>query len=421
MQKRKLLAAAVSAALVIPGVALAQKKGSSEGSEPDSVVELYGKVYPELVMPSNAGHATDPSASTGVTSSSYATLAIRPAGEDAVVKRTEMQSSNSRFGVRGSEKIGADLRAIFQLETQFLVDQNSTGFAQRDSFVGVKSKTWGTIKLGRMDTPFKEYGDDLSFLGVSSGNITSTSGVNRHIGMGTQNNAARFHERRVNAAQYESPDLGPFEFKVQWSTNEAKTDVPPKRDPHVFSTGGKLEFGPFELLAGYEVHYDLFGLSLNSLSAYRNNTDPNARSKDEAAEIALKWKIGGHTFEVDANRLKYNETGATATGKVQSYKKNDYMFLWEWRINPQWRTAFQYVRGTAGDCSRVNADCNTSGLKGEQFGLGVAYHFSRKTYAFLMGTLVKNDFAASYNNADNQSVNPGEDIRQVALGLHTAW
>ena len=69
----------------------------------------------------------------------------------------------------------------------------------------------------------------------------------------------------------------------------------------------------------------------------------------------------------------------------------------------------------------MNAICVTNGAGGQQFALGVAYHFSPKTYAFLMGTLVKNDFAASFNNSDNENLSPGEDIRQVALGLHHAW
>ena len=424
MQKKKLLAAAVAAALIIPGAALAQGKrggGDRDGPEPDSVIELYGKVYPELVMPANAGHATPASAATGVNDPNYCTFCARPTGVDGIVKRTEMQSSNSRFGVRGSEKIGADLRAIFQLETRFLLDQNNTGFAQRDSFVGVQSKKWGTVKLGRMDTPFKEFGDDLAFLGVSSGNITSTSNVNRIMGFGPQNSAGRFHERRVNVVQYESPDIGPAVFKVQWSTNEAKTDVAPIRDPHVLSMGGKIAFGPFELLMGHEIHYDLFGLSANVPTAMRNTTDPNVRSKDRATEVALKYNVGNHTFEVDANAMKYDEPGATAVGRARSYKQNHYLFLWEARWSPQWRTSFQYVRANAGSCSRVLADCNTNGAKGEQLGLGVAYFFSRRTYAFLMGTLVKNDFAAGFNNTDAQSISPGEDIRQIALGLHTAW
>src|SRR3954471_18864182 len=115
MQNKKVLAAAISAALLMPSVALAQKKGGgdkAEGPEPDSVVEFYGKVYPELVFPSSSG-ATSPSDSTVAGSPSYCTMCARPEGENAVIKKTEMESSNSRFGVRGREKIGADLSAIF--------------------------------------------------------------------------------------------------------------------------------------------------------------------------------------------------------------------------------------------------------------------------------------------------------------------
>jgi predicted porin len=303
MQK-KALVLAVGAALIATA-AWAQKK-----PEPDSVVELYGKVYPELVFPSSSGATA---AGTAV-----CTLCEPAAGENNIVKRTEMESSNSRFGIRGHEKLGRNLKAIFQLETQFLVDSNGTAFAARDSFVGLSSG-WGTVKLGRMDTPFKEYGDDLAFLNVSSGNFTSTSNLNRHIGFGGQNNAARFHERRVNAVQYESPDLGPIDFKVQYSTNEAKTAT---RNPEVYSAGLKYEMGPFELLVGYEEHRDLFGLSLNSPSAMRNNADQGVRSKDRAAEVAFKYKVGVHSFEIDANEKKYEETGTNVTGRVRSYKNN---------------------------------------------------------------------------------------------------
>ena len=280
------------------------------------------------------------------------------------------------------------------------------------------SGSWGTVKLGRMDTPFKEYGDDVSFLGVSSGNFTSTSTTYRHIGMGGQANAARFHERRINAVQYESPDLGPAEFKVQWSTNETDTAT---RKPHVFSAGGQVELGPVEILLGYEQHKDLFGLSANVPSAMRNTTDQAVRSKDQAFAVAVKWKMGNHQFEIDANKKKYEEKGTNVTGRVRSYENNAYMFIWDWRINNQWRAAAHYVRATAGKCSRVNAACNTDGLKGEQISAGIAYHFSRRTYLFLMYSLVKNDFSARYNPTFDDDVNPGEDVKQIGFGLHTSF
>ena len=404
MQK-KALVMAIGAALVMNG-AFAQKK---DKPEPDSVVELYGKVYPEIIYVS----------SKGATPASQATCSIcDPAvGENNIIKRSEMESSNSRFGVRGHERLGPNLKAIFQLETQFLLDNSGTGFAQRDSFVGLTGG-WGTVKLGRFDTPFKEYGDDISFMGVSSGNFTSTSNLYRHIGFGGQNNAARFHERRNNAVQYESPDLGPAEFKIQWSTNEAKTAT---RDPHAISFGGQIELGPVELLVGYEVHKDLFGLSANAPAAMRNNAaSSTVRSKDTAMAVAVKYKIGVHQFEIDANKKKYEEPN-DIPGRVRSYENNAYMFIWEARWTPQWRTAFHYIKATAGKCTIVAQDCNTNGLDGSQMSVGFAYHFSRRTYLFVMGSLVKNGYSAVYNNSNLQEPNPGEDIRQIAVGLHTSW
>jgi len=117
MHNKKALVVALGAALAIQGV-WAQKK---DKPEPDSVVELYGKVYPELVFPSSSG-ATSESTTT-------CTICTPAAGENAIVKRTEMESSNSRFGVRGHERLSPNMKAIWQLETQFLVDSNNTAFA----------------------------------------------------------------------------------------------------------------------------------------------------------------------------------------------------------------------------------------------------------------------------------------------------
>jgi predicted porin len=404
MQKKVLLVA-LGAALAVQG-AWAQKK---DKPEPDSVVELYGKVYPEIYTPKGDG-ATP--AGTAVCS-----ICIAAEGSNSVVRRQMLEASNSRFGIRGHEKLGrTGLKAIFQLETQFLVDQNNTPFAARDSFVGLTGG-WGTVKLGRMDTPFKEYGDDISFLGISSGNFMSTSTVYRHIGMGGQANAARFHERRINAVTYESPDIGPAEFKVQYSTNENKTAA---RDPHVWSVGGEVELGPVTVLLGYEIHRDLFGLSANVPSALRNSGVASARSKDQAYAVGVKWKMGSHQFEIDANKKKYQEDG-TGNGRVLSYENNSYLFIWDWRISQAWRAQAHYVRATAGKCSRVAAACNTNGLKGEMFSVGGSYYLSRRTYLFLVYSIVKNDFSARFNPTFDDDVSAGEDVKQLGFGIHTTF
>ena len=413
MQK-KALVFAVSAALMVP-CAFAQK-----AADPDSVVELYGKLYPEVVRERGSG-----ATATGATTATFAGPAQ---GSNNVISRSEMESSNSRFGVRGSEKLGGGLKAIFQLETEFHLDSNDSRFAQRDSFVGLTHPGWGTIKLGRMDTPFKKYADDISFLGVSSGNFTSTSDINRNLGFGTSN-VGRFHERAQNVVDYATPRWSGVQAEIQYSTAETDDAF---RHPHFWSGGVKWEGGPFEISFGYEAHYDFFGLSSNvpttgantgcntgvvcPSGTMRNNGTASARSKDNAGEVMIKYKWGIHQFEVDANSKKWKED-PTVNGRARSYKNNSYLAIWDARWSQQWRTQIHYVKATAGSCERLNAACSADGLGATQVSAGFAYYFSKRTYLFFMAQWLKNDFSSNHNSGSQQA-NIGEDINQYAVGIN---
>ena len=422
---KKALVLAIGAALMIPG-AYAQKGGGGGGKEDDadSVVVLYGKVYPEIVREKGKGATL---ASCTVANGCLATFAPAASGGTSIITRNEMESSNSRFGVRGHERLGRDLRAIWQMETEFHVDSNDSRFAQRDSYVGLKHNKFGAVKLGRMDTPFKEYGDDISFLGVSSGNFVSTSSVLRLLGFG-QAGAGRFHERRINAVQYESPDWGPLDFKVQYSTNETDTAF---RKPHVWSFGAGLEFGPVKFLFGHEIHWDLLGGSANvGTAALSNSGIASARSKDRASEVAVVYKVGGHQFEADYEWHEWKEfnqpanTPLTATGKFARYKNNSYLLNWQARWGDRVRTQVHYVHATAGECSRAfmltAAPCITDGLDGTMISAGVAYYFSRRTYLFFLYQQLRNGKSAVFASG-SQSPSTGEDVTQYAVGLNTSF
>src|SRR5450631_4374070 len=350
MNNKKLLVVALSAAFAAPA-AIAAGGHDESGNEGADVVVLYGKIYPEIVRP----YGKDATAPGTVVS----TLAGAPTA-GAIITRSEVESSNSNFGVRGQERLGGGLKAIFQLETAFSVDSNNSAFAQRDSFVGLAHNLYGTIELGRMDTPFKKYGDDVAFLGISSGNFVSSSNVLRKAGFGT-NSASSFHLRRTNVVQYESPILAGFDVSTQYSTDEADTST---RHPHVWSSAVRYEGGPLKVSLAYEEHWDLFGGSRNVPTAAMSNfTDQAVRSKDKATQAMIEYRLGRHTFEADWIQKKYGET-ATIAGRFLSYKNNAYQILWDARWNDQWRTGVQYIKSQKGSCSRVNAVCTTDGLDG---------------------------------------------------------
>jgi predicted porin len=74
-----------------------------------------------------------------------------------VTKVTSGIGSQSRIGFRGTEDLGGDLAAIFTLETGAKIDDgtldSTNTIFNRQAFVGLKSKSLGTLTLGRQYNP----------------------------------------------------------------------------------------------------------------------------------------------------------------------------------------------------------------------------------------------------------------------------
>ena len=72
---------------------------------------------------------------------------------------TGVESFASRVGIKGEVDLGAaDLKAVYQAEYEINADDGAGGesaFSQRNVFAGLKSKTWGQVIAGKIDTPLK--------------------------------------------------------------------------------------------------------------------------------------------------------------------------------------------------------------------------------------------------------------------------
>ncbi len=429
---RKAMVLAVGAALAAPG-AYAQVT-SPAGTN----WEFYGKFYPEMTHSHGEG-GTDASQPI----SDRSTL-VTPKGGNAVISRWEMQISNTYIGFRGDRQIGPGSKAIWQLEQTVNIDEGNTGasFASRNSFAGLTKAEWGTVRLGNMDTPFKNYGNVVGFLGVNSGNFVTPSNVKDKAGFGTSSSSS-FNLRRANAIDFASPTiLGGLQSAAQYSIgnpDEGQITTSPKRFPRVASWAVKWEKGPLYLGFMQEAHFDLFGgsnqfnaasstttvdpvtgvatVKPKAVSPLRNTEDPSVNSKDTANQVVVVYKIGVHSFEADVTTKKYSESNAP-TGKFQEYKNTSYMLLMENRWTNVWRTAFSYIKAGAGTCSLGGGvDCTTSGLQGSQIAAGVAYYLDPSAYVFGLVSKLTNGAAATYSNLALQKPNPGEDITQIGVGL----
>ena len=370
-------------------------------------VQVYGKLYPYLEIESGSGQTP--------AGTSTATLAPNPSGLVGVPKVRGMSAGNTYIGFRGREDLGGGMRAVYQLEGVVLVDDGAqAGFRfNRNTFVGLDGG-FGSVKLGTMDTVFKEYGDTLGILGISSGTPVSSSNILRKVSFGTSN-AARFHERRANSVRYDSPEVGGFQAAGQWATQETSTATlgPAK----TLSLGVKYDKGPFYASLAWEKHDNFFGGSVNSPSAMRNNgATESVKSKDTAVQAAFEWRITkGHTVEFDVIKKNYSE-GAVVNGRFQSYKNTAYMVAYEGRFE-NWRVMTHYVKSDAGSCTRLNAVCATTGLEGTQLTAGAAYYLSRRTFLYGAYSQIRNGAAARFAAADFGAPTPGEDVRHIMSGI----
>lgn len=100
--------------------------------------------------------------------------------DDGSGSTTEVRSNASRVGVKGSEDIDENLKAIFQLEFETSPDDgDSSGqtFTQRNIYVGLQGN-FGTVKAGKFDSPFKESQNKVDLFNDLEGDIANMITVN---------------------------------------------------------------------------------------------------------------------------------------------------------------------------------------------------------------------------------------------------
>ena len=415
--KKSALALAVGAAFATPAMAQITS------------VQIYGKVYPEVAWYKSSG-ATEVG---GVTSN----LAPQVTSAGAVnndKSRASVDVANSYLGFRGEEKLGGSMAAIWQFEQSLEFDTGTGVWATRNSFLGLRGG-FGTVKLGNMDTIYKEFGDQFSMFGISSGNFISHSNQLSANGVGNSR-LARFHERAPNSIQYLTPEFSNFQIGIQYSPDELKGNPTPATrsnlDAQWWSYGIKWEAERFYVSVQQEYRKDFFGGSASvnaapvaNIATPVSSSSPVApltgseHSKDTATRLSGVFKLTpDQKFTADIARLEYKESGQAAAGRFDTLKKTNWAVGWEARWGGPVRTGISYVHMNEGSCTLSGGvDCSTSGLDGNQVNLGTAYDFSKRTFIFAIYSKVTNGESALFDNWANGTPARGADVTQFALGV----
>ncbi|MCE2660974.1 MAG: porin, partial [Rubrivivax sp.] len=89
----------------------------------------------------------------------YGRIDLSLAQQTDAAKNTELRNgSGSRFGLRGTDNLGGDLKAVFQIEHRFNADTGSAGtrFWEGKGIVGLEGG-FGRITMGREENPAYTY------------------------------------------------------------------------------------------------------------------------------------------------------------------------------------------------------------------------------------------------------------------------
>lgn len=210
---KKLLAVAVASALAVPVTASAQVAISGIFKVGISNISMGGTVTP--------GRAND--------------------------SQMRVDDNSSRILFNVTEDLGGGLAAIGQLDLRFAPDQAGAAPANNpigsgNTYVGLRSTSWGTISLGRWDLHYGNQPDDLaSKAGALMASSVSLMDFQLN-GTGTAATAAVANATRTaNVIKWDSPSWGGFAITAAYSTSPLAASA--EGDMAVTAAGQKPDGG----------------------------------------------------------------------------------------------------------------------------------------------------------------------------------
>lgn len=207
---------------------------------------------------------------------------------DAFAGNQRVSSNSSRLGVRASREFEG-LKVFAQIECGVSWDAGGDTLASRDTFAGIEG-AWGKVRLGKMDTPMKEFGgitDRFKGTGVQDdGSIAALGGS----GNG-------FSRRQNNSLRLDSPDLAGLRLELQYGFENE--DAGQSDQKKVLSLGADYNRGPLRAMLAWERH---------------SNFNAAGR-KDSAWRLGANYDFGFVNLGLGYTHLDYDLVAGTAKRK----------------------------------------------------------------------------------------------------------
>lgn len=399
----------------------------------------------------------------GVVDASFESVKADGATQNAVApgnteqnynSRTRVQSNSSYIGFKGTEDLGNGLKAMFQIENQFAVDNAQNGslgatansLANRDSFIGLNGN-FGTVMMGYLSTPYRALGAKFDLvpgatevggfnglighinLGASLNNLNGTTTNTFSTATGNLNTIGR-----SQALAYASPVFSGFQGTVAYVPNENKAisianNAAYQVNPSAWNVRVDYDNGP--LSVGYSYLDANDPVSAAAYTVF--NGGASLGSSDLKSQLfAIGYGFMGGALKVNAmwnqNKVNMNYTGAVPINSASEVKNTVWGLGAKYSMGPH-DFLGQYYSANDGSVSNTGTGTQTSQDRGaHQWVLRYGYNFSKRTQAYVQYSEIQNsangnyDFGAGTAVAQNNAgavgtLGAGADPKSFGVGL----
>lgn len=347
------------------------------------------------------------------------------AGQDiAVVDRV------SRIGFKGSEDLGGGLSAIWQIEQQISATGadgvgSTQSFANRNTFVGLKSASLGTVLMGRHDTPYKlgtgsldNFADTAGDYNLGGINLTGVAGATT----GSLGYVNIDHDMRSpTAIAYISPTWSNFHFAVAGVATNAAANANSGDSLDAVSATAIYAAGPlFASLSYQKAENGNAALGLGATSYFLFGT-PGGSDTWVRVTDTNAWKLGlGYTFGNTTVNGIYervnvgctagtNGVGGVGGGAVSCSD----MEMKNWMINATHKMGNIALKAAYGKSEFEDLDAR-------KWTLGVDYSLSKRTTVYAIWNDHKGDTLTAASSAAFPVIG-SNDVRTIGLGINHSF
>ena len=283
---------------------------------------------------------------------------------------------SSRFIMSGSEDLGGGLRANFQIDNRFRVDDNgaaptSSPLATGVTFVGL-SGNFGNVQLGKLDT---HYCQGVDSHGARATALTASScAVLGYVNVAGANTAIGQQTRTTNALRYTTPTMSGFNALVTYSTAQGGSEGAVGDAGKGRAIGAALNYAAGPIRAG--------------LSAWNSKSESRVAGAAQADQSAYSL-MGNYDFGKGTVGLSYDRSTVTA-GLVDGVTADTKRTSWSVPVT------FMLGTGTLlGTYSRAN-DTAVANTGASIWSVGYDYPLSKRTTLGVSYVRLNNKSAGAY-------------------------